>query len=139
MHPILRHHAIKVAFFNEQGEHTVKEIIVQKQGTTVFEFNDLDLKQFKAVMLNFNDHDFVQVQLDNQSLQYFLHHLTEVKDNLSRILLYRILYNMVKEGNLHAGKLVDLLLDSIQKETEINTLLIVLGNILILLGTWVPR
>ena len=65
-HPTLRPHKIKVAFFFENCEFDVMEVLVRPQPETVIEYNGS--KQYKAVLLNYEDHGYLKNRIDNVSL-----------------------------------------------------------------------
>ena len=69
-------------------------------------------ENFSALLPNQNDIGFIKVVFDKHSLDFFSKNLSLVKDSLSRLLIIRALYDMVKDGNSRATDFIDNLIQS---------------------------
>lgn len=59
-------------------------------------------KNYKAILLNYNDEGFIKVELDDYSKKYFFENLSRVKEVLSRKLIIRIFYEMALESQINS-------------------------------------
>jgi aminopeptidase N len=60
--------------------------------------------------LNFEDHTFVKNVIDKVSLSYFEKNLHNITDILSRTLIWRSFFEMVKDGKMRAERFVDIVI-----------------------------
>jgi len=103
-HPTLRYHKIKVAFFDEHTKIVdTKEVLVNNTAQTVVDF---DNKNYKAVLLNYEDWDFVKVTLDEVSLKFFLQNIGKIECGLSQLLIVRSMHDMVREAKLKGTEFI---------------------------------
>ena len=51
-------------------------------------------------MLNYEDHTFAKVILDTRSKIFFSENITKISDILTRTLLWRNFYDLVKSANI---------------------------------------
>ena len=51
-------------------------------------------------MLNYADESFVKLLLDERSIEFFKKSLHNIKDVLSRTLIWRAFFDMVRDGKL---------------------------------------
>ena len=80
-YPKLRPHRIKIGLFLEDGSADVIEVLLMPQAQTVINFNNS--KQYKAILLNYDDESFVKMVLDPTSLEYFSENMSKIKDILN--------------------------------------------------------
>lgn len=93
-HPTLRYHKIKIAFFDDNANIAeVKDVLVNKAPETIVDFEN---KNYKAVLLNYEDWDFAKVTLDNHSFDFFLANISKIKCGLSQLLIVRSMHDMVR-------------------------------------------
>ena len=64
---------------------------------------------YKAIILNFDDHSFVKNVIDKESLSYFSNNLSQIKDLLSRTLIWKSFYDMVKDAELKSNEYMNLI------------------------------
>lgn len=103
-HPTLRMHNIRVAFFKDNHEvDQVETWVVPKEESTVTYDGT---KGYKAVLLNYEDWSFVKHVLDPQSIQFFSKDLCKVPDILSRSLIWKSFFDMVKDSKITSEKYV---------------------------------
>ena len=72
-HPDLRWHKIKVGLFRDNCDVDVIEVLLRPQAQTVAHYDGS--RQYRAVLLNFEDHTFAKNIIDSQSLAFFTEHL----------------------------------------------------------------
>mmetsp|Transcript_1557 Transcript_1557/g.1358 ORF Transcript_1557/g.1358 Transcript_1557/m.1358 type:complete len:906 (-) Transcript_1557:110-2827(-) len=98
-HPTLRHHKLKIAFFDENANiYDVKDAILKPTKETVIEYDGS--KKPAAIFLNYFDETFIKSLVDEHSFDFFKLNLIKVQDDLSRMMVIRALYDMVRDGNL---------------------------------------
>lgn len=114
--PTLRWHKIKIGFFKEDGSVDAVDALVENQEETVVTYNGHP--GYKAVLLNFEDQTFVKVLLDETSLRFFEQHLHLVQDVLTRTLIYRAIFDTVRDGKLNAEEYIEILLKCLQREVS---------------------
>ena len=106
-HPTLRIHSLYIGFFNSNGEVCEqRKIVVKAQPKTVITYDGS--KQPKAVLLNYNDNDFVKVRCDNASNAFFSKNLNKIKKPLTKVLIWKVLWDMVRDAKLPAPVYVEL-------------------------------
>ena len=115
-HPTLRFHLIKVGLFKENCEADVIEVLVRPQAETVAEYDGS--KGYKAVLLNFEDHTFVKNNIDRKSLEFFTQHINNINDLLSRTLIWRSFFEMVKEAKMTSHQFVDVVVKRLAHESS---------------------
>lgn len=95
MHPTLRNHKMKIAFFDEHAQivHT-KDILIQDQPETLITY-DGSKADYKAVLLNYEDEAFIKIAFDDHSIEFFKTNLNLISCELSRTLIWSAFYNMV--------------------------------------------
>jgi len=114
-HPTLRHHKMKIGFINENLEVCeVVDVVLNNAFETRVKYDGS--KKPKAVLLNYKDEAFVKVRLDQHSVAFFSDKLHLVQDELTKIMLWRILFDMVKDGKLSGARFVEIAQDSILNE-----------------------
>jgi aminopeptidase N len=119
-HPTLRHHKCQLAFFNEQAQiHEAKHIIIKNTPETVITYDGS--KKSQAVLLNYQDEAFLKVRLDEQSITFFKEKLAQVSDELTRAMVWRALFDMVRDGQLSAYGLAEIAVEGLPKEVSDST------------------
>ncbi len=101
-HPTLRPHKIKVALFKADCSFDVVEVFVEATNKTSFEYNGSNA--YVAMLPNYEDHTFVRINLDSQSLEFFSEHFTKIKDVLTRSMIWNSFYQAVKDAKITAHK-----------------------------------
>ena len=64
--------------------------------------------------MNYEDHTFAKNVIDPVSLTYFEKNLRNVSDILSRTLIWRTFFEMVKDGKMRADRYVDIVVESLK-------------------------
>ena len=115
-HPTLRLHKIKVGLFKSNFDVDVIEVLVQPQKETVAEYDGS--KEYKAILLNFEDHTFVKNIIDSVSLDFFVKGINSIKDILSRTLIWRSFFEMIKDARMTSHKFVDVVINALASESS---------------------
>ena len=89
-------------------------ILVKPQEETVIEYDGS--KGYSAILLNFEDYSFVKSVIDPVSLEFFKKNLDKITDILSRTLIWRSFYDMVKDAKMTAAKYLDIIVNSLANE-----------------------
>ena len=119
--PTLRHHKMRVAFFDENATvYDAKDIMLNNTAETVITYDGS--KQPKAVLLNYEDEAFIKVRLDENSITFLKEKLHKIADELTRAMIWRSLFDMVRDGQLSAAKFVDIAVQGIPNEPNDTTL-----------------
>lgn len=115
-HPTLRLHQIKVALFKEDFSVDVIEVLIlpQEETTAVYDGS----KGYKAVLLNFEDHTFAKNTIDEVSLKFFINNINSISDILSRTLIWRSFFEMIKDAKMKSDDFVDVITKSLAEETS---------------------
>ncbi len=61
-------------------------------------------KGYAAVLLNFEDWGYLKLVLDRHSVDFFSRNLSRIPDLLSRSLIWRSFFDMVKDSKITAEK-----------------------------------
>ena len=123
--PTLRHHKMQVAFFDDKGQvYQGQDIILDNKDQTEITYNGS--KHPRALLLNYRDEAFIKVRLDGVSIAFFKENLALISDELTRTLIWRSLFDMVRDGQLSAYKFSEIVVQSLPKEPSDS----ILNNIL---------
>ena len=94
--------------------------IIEPKAETVFDFkNELAPK---IVFLNYNDWGYMKLDFDKKSIQGLKEGLVEFKDPLSKIIIYRSLFDGFRDSKISAIEFLDIILNSIKNEKNENNL-----------------
>ena len=115
-HPTLRLHKIKVALFRENLEIDVLETLVLPKSETVLAYDGC--KGYKAILLNFEDHTFAKNIIDPASLSFFIKNINSIRDLLSRTLIWRSFFEMIKDAKMTSHQFVDVVTGSLAQESS---------------------
>lgn len=112
-HPTLRLHKIKIGLFLENLDVDVIEVLVLPQQETVAHYDGS--KHYKGILLNFEDHTFAKNIIDPVSLDFFIKNINSIKDILSRTLIWRSFFEMVKDARMTSHKFVEVVTTALAK------------------------
>ena len=94
-YPTLRYHKIRIAFFDKDVQVIrTEDVIINNVAETTVELGDLT--GVEAIMLNYQDFDFVNAYLDPRSFTFLKENLHKIRDPLTQGLILKTLYDMVK-------------------------------------------
>lgn len=71
-----------------------------------------------AVLLNHSDWSYVKLILDENSIKYFKHNLQKLTDVLSRQMVFRSFFDMVRDALISGNEYIDLLVELLKEETN---------------------
>eukprot|EP00331_Platyophrya_macrostoma_P003817 CAMPEP_0176407742 /NCGR_PEP_ID=MMETSP0127-20121128/1572_1 /TAXON_ID=938130 /ORGANISM="Platyophrya macrostoma, Strain WH" /LENGTH=882 /DNA_ID=CAMNT_0017786965 /DNA_START=22 /DNA_END=2670 /DNA_ORIENTATION=+ len=116
-HPTLRTHKLKIALFNSKAEviHVIDTMIEPKEETIVEYDGSIGAK---ALLLNYEDEAFVKIRIDSTSLDFLKQNLKLVPDEFTRSIVWRALWDMVRDGHLSTLGFVDVASNAIFDETS---------------------
>ena len=77
--------------------------------------------------MNSTDSAFLKVTFNQQDLKFFSINISLFKDGLVRLLVWRSLYEMVKDGTLEATRFMEIVSLNIEDEKDDNVLFIILN------------
>ena len=117
-YPTLRPHKIKVGFFKENGSADVVEALLDPQEINEIPYNGS--QGYKAILLNYEDHTFAKSNIDTTSRKFFTDNLHLIDDVLTRNLIWRSFFEMVKDVEITLPDFVEFLLKNIGKEKSDN-------------------
>ncbi|EGR28494.1 hypothetical protein IMG5_174220 [Ichthyophthirius multifiliis] len=114
-HPTLRRHKMKVAFFDSEGNVTSQDVLLDEKEETSIVY-DGSKSEFQAVLLNYQDFAFIKVLLDDLSIVFFKNNMHKIKDVLTRNLIWRAFFDMVRDGKLSSEEYFDIFMTAIPHE-----------------------
>ncbi len=134
----LRLHKTKVALYRNQAGKLVKNgdsLTVTYSGaeTKLEEFEGLSCPDF--VFPNDGDYDYAKIVLDPASLKSVLKNLSQIQDPLTRHMLWQVLWDQVRDGELAVTDYIDAAINHLAKEKN----KIILEDILPSLAQSTPR
>lgn len=116
-HPTLRDHKIIVELFDETLQ-TIKqeEVTVQAQSETVLDvFHGI---KAACAILNIGDWGYCKVRIDESSFEALKHHLNKITEPLTRQIVYRALWDMVRDIKGSAVEFIEFVIHQIPQETN---------------------
>jgi aminopeptidase N len=127
-HPTLREHMFDITFFNVDGKavHT-QNVIIQNESVSKI---SIENKEYKAVLLNSTDKDFVRVYLDQNSKAFFQENLWKLESHLFIIKILDCFMVDVLEGNLRADIMLKLCVTLLDKSINKSDIVIDLPKIM---------
>ena len=121
--PKLRFHKILVSTFGVGGTRLeTREVFVNNEAETKVDFENIN--EVLAILPNDHDHDFVKINLDPISTEYFKKNVNMIQGELTQACIYKCLYDMVLEGTLPPVEFVDFVIknyNSLYSVTLMNT------------------
>ncbi len=95
---VCRIHMLDIAFYDAEFKQTVLErVMVEDKPETLVE-KVKGLPAPVAVLLNVNDYAYCKVSLDEKSIKEFQKGLNKVCDSLTRMIIWRSFWDMVRDG-----------------------------------------
>lgn len=91
--------------FKSPSEVDVIETVLYPREENIAEYDGS--VGYKAILLNYEDHTFVKNVIDPVSLEFFSIHINEITDILSRTLIWRSFFEMIKDAKMTSDKYVD--------------------------------
>ncbi len=116
-------HLIDVLFLNNfedilSTENSVfKNILIQPEETTIIS-NFIGQKAPKAVILNHNDYGYFKWIIDRRSIDNLKTTLPLIQDNLLKALVYRSLFDMMRDSKISGFEYVEMITNFLVSETS---------------------
>lgn len=114
--PTLRRHKMKVAFFTRDGTAHTQDVLVLNQAQTTLQYDGS--REYRAVLLNYEDETFVKVLLDEASLLFFRDHLHTIQDTLTRQLIWRAFFDLQRDAKISSEEYADIMVKCLPAETS---------------------
>jgi len=95
---------MQIAFFNSAGTIVMTKTVTISPDTAITTITYDGSYAVKAILLNYNDHTFMENFLDTQSLQFFMQNIELVTDVFTRSLIW---YNIARMNKFTFLKLED--------------------------------
>lgn len=125
-------------FYNGEENKVIQNIIVNASNIT--EIKELHgLKAPDAVLLNSNDWAYVKLILDKTSISFFKNNLLIVKDLLSRQMIYRSFFDMMRDARLSSIEFLELYINFLAKEEDEDIISPQLGYISAGISNYLPN
>lgn len=124
-HPVLREHRLAVGFYNEDEESgkVVRtdriELDVAGEATTVTGAAGKPRPQF--LLTNDDDLTYTKLRFDDESLAFATANLYRFDDALARAVIWLVLWDMTRDGELAASDFIGTTLKLLSTETESTT------------------
>lgn len=99
----------------------------------------VDLEIPQAIMLNYNDWSYTKVILDHESFKFFKENLNLIEDQLLRQMIYRSLYDMVRDVRISGVEYVDILIGLLCEEKNEDIISSQLRYISTTIYNYIPR
>lgn len=116
-HPTLRNHSIEVEAFDSEMrsvKRTRVEVLPQSE-TRIEAFDGIEAH---VVVLNVGDWGYCKIRLDENSLNALKAKLSAVQDPLTRQLVYRALWDMVRDTKISGIEFIEFVLQQIPSEQD---------------------
>ena len=73
-------------------------------------------KGYRAILMNYEDHTFVKNNIDEVSREFFTNNLDKIDDILSRTLIWRSSFEMVKDAKITSKDFISFFFKNLQQE-----------------------
>jgi len=113
---ICRMHMMDIAFYDKDFHMKTyeRQLIEAKPETILFKLKGETAP--KCILLNVNDYAFCKIFLDTDSIHSFQQNLNKVSDNLTRMLVWRAFWDMVRDGIASSQEFLKLVVAQIPYE-----------------------
>lgn len=114
-HATLRNHRIEVEVF-DSNMNSLKRSTVQVLPQSITEISEFNGLKAAAVVLNVGDWGYCKIRIDEKSLALLREKLSSVADPLTRQLVYRALWDMVRDVKISAVEFLEFVIQQIPFE-----------------------
>lgn len=138
-YPNLQNHLMDVLFLYKNKEPLViNDVLVEaKENTSIKKVIGIETPD--AVLLNYNDHSYVKWIIDENSFNFLKRYMHKKLDLLSKKLVYRSLYDSMRDGKIASFEYIETLLDLLEDEKDENLLVNNFNFILTTIQYFLPR
>eukprot|EP01088_Endostelium_zonatum_P018139 TRINITY_DN570_c0_g3_i1.p1 TRINITY_DN570_c0_g3~~TRINITY_DN570_c0_g3_i1.p1 ORF type:complete len:931 (-),score=217.68 TRINITY_DN570_c0_g3_i1:16-2808(-) len=148
-HPTLRRHRIEIGVYDlnqDSSEVVLRGVIpftVENKPVTEVSLSEEVLKNKPRpafIWLNFGDHAYAKIMLDDSSVQFAKDNLEKIKDPFVRQLIWSALYDMTRDANgLTSFEYLELVRSKIVFEKERRLIQTILGRAEGVIGGFIPK
>ena len=139
-HPTLRPHTLEVALLHDDGTRiTVDSARATIDGPTAEVTAAAGRPVPQLTFPNYQDHGFVKVALDDESVDYLRDNLGRIDDPLLRTLLWHTLWTMVRDQQLRSADFLELAARHVIAEQDKNLVEAIVGRMLAAVSRYVPE
>eukprot|EP01022_Parablepharisma_sp_SALTPOND_P036192 TRINITY_DN97_c0_g1_i1.p1 TRINITY_DN97_c0_g1~~TRINITY_DN97_c0_g1_i1.p1 ORF type:complete len:835 (-),score=148.58 TRINITY_DN97_c0_g1_i1:45-2549(-) len=115
---VCRMHMMDIALYDgDFNTKTIERVLIDAKPETMIE-KVKGMPAPVAVLLNVNDYAFCKVLLDPDSIHAFQMNLNKITDNLTRMIVWRSFWDMVRDGNTSSQEFLKLVVVQIPFEKE---------------------
>ena len=118
----LRPHRLAVGLYDIRGEKLIRresvELDVSGASTSVEGLLGENLADL--LLINDRDMSYAKVRLDDRSINTLKTHIGKIEDELTRSLLWAIIWDMLRDAELSATDFIEILLSGLESETNIS-------------------
>ena len=118
----LRPHRLAVGLYDIKGEKLIRRESVELDiaGTSTSVEGLIGENKADLLLINDKDMSYAKVRLDDRSIATLKTHIGKLDDDLTRSLLWAIIWDMLRDAELSATDFVEILLSGIEAETNIS-------------------
>eukprot|EP00331_Platyophrya_macrostoma_P006710 CAMPEP_0176423922 /NCGR_PEP_ID=MMETSP0127-20121128/10556_1 /TAXON_ID=938130 /ORGANISM="Platyophrya macrostoma, Strain WH" /LENGTH=885 /DNA_ID=CAMNT_0017804933 /DNA_START=40 /DNA_END=2697 /DNA_ORIENTATION=- len=137
----LRYHKVNIGFFGKDGKvlELLDHVIPNKAESSLQLPSKLADQEIAAILVNYSDEGFLKIRLDATSLAFFQSNLNKVEDALARAIIWRALWDMVRDGLFSSLDFVNLVCENIRIEPDESNLQTILANTDGAIETYTPK
>ena len=107
-------------FEDDTKNKIFKRQIIEPKNETIFDFSNELIP--KIVFLNYNDWGYMKLDLDKKSIAGLKEGLVEFKDPLTKLSIYRSLFDCFRDSKISSIEFLDIIINSIKNEKDENNL-----------------
>lgn len=112
-----REHKTQIALLKNNKVYYVSQTVYDKSTNNVSELIGKECPDF--VYPNYQDYDFVSVDLDAKSVEFAQKKLSSIADNFLRLMVFNTLWEMVEGNSLSVEQYVDTILPALKVEKDL--------------------
>jgi aminopeptidase N len=139
-YPTLRPHHVEIALARSEGDAvTIDAVEAEIEAATAEVPEAVGLPAPDFVFPNYNDHDFVKVALDGDSVAFVRERLEAIDDPLLRQLIWQALWNMVRDQQLRSTDYLELGSAKVVGESDPELVETILATMTATVSRYVPE
>lgn len=118
----LRPHRLAVGLYDIKGDKLIRRESVELDiaGPSTSVEGILGEQQADLLLINDRDMSYAKVRLDNRSIATLKSHIGNIDEDLTRSLLWAIIWDMLRDAELSAKDFIEILLSGIEAESNIS-------------------
>ena len=123
--------------FEDQSKNKVfKCQTIEAKSETIFDYTKEAAPL--AILLNYNDWGYMKLVLDRRSIESIKKGIKLFKDPISKQLIYRSLFDQLRDCKISSAEYIEFCLDAIENEEEINSFSALLRNLQEAISYYIP-